>query len=79
MNRLRFEPKERKSNHAKIGRRLIIPAKSYVSFNKMGFQQTWYVDTVTICIGIGKDNTAELTMDIESWEALKKGAKIHII
>ena len=64
--------------HGELGKKIIIPAKTGVSKNSAGFKQEWFVETISIIIGIGKDHTAELIMDLEAWEALKSGQEIFM-
>jgi len=63
---------------SRLGKELKISPKASVQINKAGFKNEWFVPTATVLIGIGKDHTADLIMDVESWEALKAGAEIHI-
>jgi hypothetical protein len=61
-----------------LGREIKISPKSNVSFNKPGFKAEFFVETVSVLIGIGKDNTADLIMSKDAWEALKAGDPIDI-
>lgn len=65
-------------NYGSLGRRVEFGAKSKVSINKPGMKIEWFVPTVDVLVGVGKDHVANLIMDIEAWEALKKGQKINI-
>lgn len=62
----------------KLGREIKISPKSHITLNKAGFSVEYFVDTVSICIGIGNDHTAELIMTKDAWEALNSGAEINI-
>ena len=61
-----------------LGKEIKISPKACVTVNKAGFKTEFYVPTISINIGIGKDHTADLIMDIEAWEALTHGAVVHI-
>lgn len=62
----------------RLGREIKISPKSNACFNKAGYQAKYYVDTVTVTIGIGNNHTAELVMTKDAWNALKAGENIHI-
>lgn len=62
----------------KLGREIKISPKAKIDLNSPGYSVRYHVETVSILIGIGKDHTADLTMDIESWQALNSGETIHI-
>jgi len=62
----------------RLGREIKISPKANISINKAGFKTEFFVDTVNVLIGIGKDHTADLIMTKDSWEALNNGAKISI-
>jgi hypothetical protein len=61
-----------------LGKKIVFPANTGVQLNQEGFKQEWAVKTISIIIGIGRDNTAELIMDLEAWEALKSGQEIFM-
>jgi hypothetical protein len=65
-------------NHGTLGKGFKIGAKSHAMLNNVGFKVEYFVPTVEVLIGIGKDHTASLLMDEDAWKALKKGQKIHI-
>jgi hypothetical protein len=65
-------------NHGSLGRRIEFGAKTHVTLNKAGLQIKFFTPTVDVLIGIGKDHVANLIMDIDAWEALKKGQDINI-
>lgn len=52
--------------------------KSLVTFNKPGFTVEHTTETVEVTIGIGKDHTASLIMNMDAWEALKEGEQVYI-
>lgn len=62
----------------KLGKELKISPKTCVTVNKPGFIQQMFVESVTVNIGIGKDNSADLVMTKEAWEAFKNGEEIEI-
>ncbi len=71
--------KEIKPNSfARFGKKVSISPKATASINKAGYKKEFYVDSVSVMIGIGKDHAAELVMDVESWEALKNGAEVSV-
>ena len=65
-------------NFDRLGKEIKISSKANVTVNKPGFKTEFFVETINVCIGIGKDHTADLIMSKEAWMALLKGEKIHI-
>lgn len=65
-------------NHGKLGKRIEIGSTALMHTSKAGSKREWFVPTVEVVIGIGKDHVAYLTMDDDAWKALKKGQKINI-
>jgi hypothetical protein len=65
-------------NNGSLGRRIEFGAKSHVYINKPGMKVEWFTPTVDCLIGIGKNHVANLIMDVDAWEALKKGEDINI-
>lgn len=63
---------------AKLGREIKISPKSCVTVNKPGYSVEFYTESVNVVIGIGKDNTADLIMSKEAWDALLNGEEISI-
>lgn len=63
---------------ARLGREIKITPKSNIEINEAGYSKKYFVPSISVLIGIGNDHTATLLMDVESWEALKNGAKIDI-
>jgi hypothetical protein len=61
-----------------FARELKISPKSNASWNKKGFKVEFFVDTVSVSIGIGKDHTADLIMTKDAWDAFVEGAEISI-
>lgn len=66
------------SGVGKLGKEIKISPKAGCTVNKPGFNVKFFVPTVSICIGIGKDHTADLIMELDAWRALNHGAEIHI-
>jgi len=62
----------------RLGREIKISPKTNINVNKAGYKTEYFVPTVEVLIGIGKDHAATLIMDIEAWEALKSGEEIII-
>jgi len=61
-----------------LGKEIKISPKACVTVNKAGFKTEFFVDTVSINIGIGNDHTADLIMTRKAWEALKDGEEVNI-
>lgn len=61
-----------------FGRALCISPKSNMSINKAGYKAEFFVDTVSVMIGIGKDYTADLIMTKDAWDAFINGEDISI-
>lgn len=63
---------------ARLGKEIKISPKANITVNKAGFKTEFFTETVNVCIGIGKDYTADLIMTKDAWKALQKGEKISI-
>lgn len=63
---------------APFGRELKISPKSNACINKEGHKAEFFVETVTVLIGIGNDYSADLIMTKATWEAFVNGAEISI-
>lgn len=74
----RSEKEQKIDNFGTLGREIKISPKSNITINAPGFKVKYYVETVSVLIGIGKDYTAELIMGKDDWEALKAGETIDI-
>ena len=61
-----------------LGKEIKISPKSHITINKAGYKAEYFVDTVSVGIGIGNDNTAELIMTKDAYEALLNGEQINI-
>jgi len=62
----------------RLGREVKISPKANASVNKAGYKAEYFVDTVSVCIGIGKDHTAELIMTKDAWGALRSGEPVEV-
>ena len=63
---------------ARLGKGIKISPKANVSVNEPGFKMEFFVPTVNVLIGIGKDWTADVVMTEDAWKALKGGEEINI-
>jgi hypothetical protein len=61
-----------------LGKEIKISPKSNATINAVGYKCEYFVETVSVVIGIGNDHVAELILDVESWEALKSGEEVSI-
>ncbi len=62
----------------RLGREIKISPKSHVTLNNTGYKAEYFVETVSLCIGIGNDHTAELIMTKDAFDALNAGEKINV-
>lgn len=62
-------------NFGSLGKEIKISPKTHVNICLPGYKKEFFVESVSVNIGIGKDHVAELIMPIDAWEALKKGEK----
>jgi hypothetical protein len=62
----------------RLGKEIRVSPKANSTINNFGFSIKFYTESVDVLIGIGKDYTADLIMDIDAWKALNSGEKIHI-
>lgn len=62
----------------RLGREIRISPKANVTINAPGFKTEFYVRTINIVIGIGRDHTADVIMTEDAWKALLDGEKISI-
>ena len=60
-----------------LGAEINIPKDTRCAIFKP-YTREYYGDTIEVIIGIGKDHTASLVMDVEDWDALKSGEPVHI-
>ena len=62
----------------RLGREIKISPKANVTLNLPGYKVEYFEETIEVLIGIGKDNSATLTMTREAWRALQEGHEIKI-
>lgn len=62
----------------RFGREMRISPKANAMVCDPGFEVKFYDEVVNVCIGIGKDHTADLLMSKEAWEAFKDGEEISV-
>lgn len=60
----------------KLGKRIVIPSSAEVGDAPTKIE--YYSPHIEVIIGIGKDHTASLIMDVDAWEELKKGTPTHV-
>jgi len=61
-----------------LGKEIKISPKANLCINQPGYRSEYFVETVSVTIGIGTDHTADLVMSKTAYEALINGAKIDI-
>jgi len=61
-----------------LGREVKISPKSAATVNEAGLTLKFLVPTVSVLIGIGKDETADLVMTEDAWKALNNGEPIKV-
>ena len=64
---------------ARLGKEVRVSPKSHISINKPGFKTEFFVETVSVVIGIGNDHSADLIMSKSAWEALNSGEEVSVI
>ena len=62
----------------RFGREVKITPKANAIVRKPGAELTFHGESVEVLVGIGKNHTAFLVMDIEAWEALQAGEPVTI-
>lgn len=60
----------------RFGKEIKISPKSHAMLHPKRYKLEFYVDTVSVCVGIGNEETADLVMSKRAWDALQKGAKV---
>lgn len=60
-----------------LGKEMKISPKSTINIYESGYTATFFTETVEVLIGIGNDHVARVVMDVEAYEALKNGEKLH--
>jgi len=62
----------------RLGKEIKVSPKANAMFHPKGYKTEFYVDTVSVVIGIGNNHTADLVMSKAAWDDLQKGEKINI-
>lgn len=62
----------------RFGKEIKISPKANTTILKEGYKKEFFVESVNVLIGIGKDHTAELIMSKDAWEALNNGEPVNI-
>lgn len=60
----------------KFGVNMAIPNNAIVEIHNAGTKREYFTESIEVLIGIGKDYTASLIMDLEAFNELKKGKPI---
>ena len=68
---------EKKRYSMKLGRRLEIGALAKADVYNPGRKTEYMTEIISVIIGIGKDNYAELVMSKVAWEAFIQGDEIY--
>lgn len=63
---------------ARLGTEIKVSPKANITVNKPGYKTEFFTETISVCIGIGKDHTADLIMSKDAWKALNKGEEVSI-
>lgn len=63
---------------ARLGKEIKVSPKANASFHPPGYGMEFFVDTVSVTIGIGNNHVADLVMSEAAWNDLQKGEKVHI-
>ncbi len=62
----------------RLGKEIKVSPKANAMFHPKGYKTEFYVDTVSVVIGIGNNHAADLVMSKAAWDDLQKGAKVNI-
>lgn len=62
----------------RLGKEIKISPKANVTINKPGLKTEFFVETISVTIGIGKDHSADLLMSKDAWDALLSGQKVSV-
>ena len=62
----------------RLGRSLYIGSRTGLWVTEAGYKVEYFLPTVQITIGIGKDHTATLIMDEEAFAAFQAGEEVSI-
>lgn len=66
-------------SYHRLGKEMRISPKANAAVNDAGFKAEFYVPTVTVNVGIGKDYSADLVMTLDAWKAWQNGQEISIM
>ena len=61
------------------GKEIKVSPKANASFHPPGYRTEFFVDTVSVVIGIGNNHVADLVMSEAAWNDLQKGEKVNIV
>jgi hypothetical protein len=64
---------------ARLGKEIKVSPKANASFHPPGYRTEFFVDTVSVVIGIGNNHVADLVMSEAAWNDLQKGEKVNIV
>lgn len=59
----------------RFGKEIKISPKANAMFHPKGYKMEFFVDTVSVVIGIGNNHVADLVMSKAAWDDLQLGAK----
>lgn len=62
----------------RLGKEIKVSPKANTSFHPAGYKMEFFVDAVSVTIGIGNNHVADLVMSKAAWDDLQKGAKVNI-
>lgn len=68
----------RSTGFKRLGSEVRVSPKSLAIIHEPGYKMQFFVPSVEVQIGIGKDHGAHLLMDEAAFNALVAGAEIHI-
>lgn len=66
------------THFGRLGKEIKITPKANASFHPIGYKMEFYVDTVSVVIGIGDNHVADLVMSQDAWNDLQNGEKIYV-
>ena len=56
----------------------MVTPKANALMHPPGYKLEFFVDTVSVCIGIGDNHVADLVMSKAAWDDLQKGVTVNI-
>ncbi len=66
------------THFSRLGKEIKITPKANAYFHPIGYKMEFYVDTVSVVIGIGPNHVADLVMSKNAWNDLQNGEKIYV-